>query len=109
MSGGAGYVLSKEAVRRFVLNALPNPKLCNSGTSGAEDIEMGECLENVKVVAGDSRDEYGRGRFFPFMPEDHLKPSQTEHLWYWKYINYKTGEVCGFKNDTPIFFNCLNV
>ncbi|XP_017856635.1 PREDICTED: glycoprotein-N-acetylgalactosamine 3-beta-galactosyltransferase 1-like [Drosophila arizonae] len=66
MSGGAGYVLSREAVRRFVVEALPNPKLCKQDNNGAEDVEIGKCLENVKVLAGDSRDANGRGRFFPF-------------------------------------------
>ncbi|KAH8319117.1 hypothetical protein KR067_010194 [Drosophila pandora] len=94
MSGGAGYVLSREAVRRFVVEALPNPKVCKDENTGAEDVEMGKCLENVKVVAGDSRDSNGRGRFFPFVPEHHLIPSHTDKkFWYWQYIFYKTDEV----------------
>lgn len=94
MSGGAGYVLSREAVRRFVVEALPNPKLCKEDNTGAEDAEMGKCMENVKVVAGDSRDAHGRGRFFPFVPEHHLIPNHTDKkFWYWQYIYYKTDEV----------------
>lgn len=37
----AGYVLSKEAVARFVTQAIPNPSKCKSGNSGAEDVEIG--------------------------------------------------------------------
>uniref|UniRef100_A0A182UEH8 N-acetylgalactosaminide beta-1,3-galactosyltransferase n=1 Tax=Anopheles melas TaxID=34690 RepID=A0A182UEH8_9DIPT len=55
MSGGAGYVLSKEAVKRFVEDAIPSP-LCRQDSDGAEDVELGKCMEAVKVLAGDSRD-----------------------------------------------------
>ena len=77
MSGGAGYVLSKEALDRFVNVALADKdqKICKANDhTGPEDVEIGICLENVGVVAGDSRDTLGRGRFFPFIPEHHLIP-----------------------------------
>lgn len=94
MSGGAGYVLSKEAVKRFVEQAIPNKKLCRSDNDGAEDVEIGKCLEKVNVIAGDSRDHQARGRFFPFVPEHHLIPHHTDKkFWYWQYIYYKTDEV----------------
>lgn len=93
MSGGAGYVLSKEAIRRFVEKALPNETLCRSDHDGADDVEIGKCLENVDVIAGDSRDHLGRGRFFPFIPEQHLFPNKDKKFWYWSYIYYKTDDV----------------
>lgn len=94
MSGGAGYVLSRDAVRRFVNRALRSPSLCRSDAGGAEDLEIGQCLQNVGIQAGDSRDELGRERFHPFIPEHHLIPGMIPRdNWYWEYNYYPTKEV----------------
>ena len=74
-SGGAGYVLSREAVRRFTEVGLRSSALCHDGDDGEEDVKMGECMRNLNVTHGDSRDEKARKRFFPFTPLDHIIPS----------------------------------
>ena len=58
MSGGAGYVLSKEAMVRFVVKGLggKDSNVCRwQDGRGAEDAEIGKCLMNLGVEAGDSR------------------------------------------------------
>lgn len=79
MSGGAGYVLSKAALIRFGEEGTTagHPDECKDASDeGAEDVDMGKCMEALAVTAGDSRDSLGRGRFFPFVPEHHVIPGQ---------------------------------
>ena len=70
MSGGAGYVLSQEALRRFVEAGL-NDTSCRQDDDGAEDVEMGKCLQNLNVTSGE--------------PQQIVSPgSKDPEFWYWK-------------------------
>ena len=76
MSGGAGYVLSREAVLRLVRDGFKNGTICRQDADGVEDVEIGRCLENLGVIAGDSRDQEGKKTFFPSVPENHIIPGR---------------------------------
>ncbi|XP_061387667.1 glycoprotein-N-acetylgalactosamine 3-beta-galactosyltransferase 1-like [Musca vetustissima] len=107
MSGGAGYVLSRTAVKRFVELGHNNRMICRKGFGGSEDSEMGRCLQNVGVVAGDSRDDLKRGRFFPTQPSGHLKP-KDKSSWYWRYIFYKTEDGLDCCSNYAISFHYIH-
>lgn len=98
MSGGAGYILSREAVRLFIEKALPNKDQCLSQNTGAEDYEMGRCLRAVNVTIGDSRDEYGRERFFPLTLDYMLDINRDDSFWYYSLAYYKHENVSIIKN-----------
>lgn len=65
----------------------------------------GKCLEKVGVMAGDSRDSLGRGRFFPFTPGTHLMGGIPG--WYKTYAYYSP-YVVGIRLydvETCVLFN----
>ena len=94
-SGGAGYVFSKETLRRFA-KVLQDPSQC-SEQSFAEDVEVGKCLANVGVHPGDTRDSRERETFHPFPPEHHLIPGYVpKDNWLYEYNHHtvKDGPDC---------------
>ena len=87
MSGGGGYVLSKEALIRF---GKRGEALC-AKDHGDEDVQMGRCLEKLGVGTADSRDALGRTRFHCFSPDTHL--GGIYPAWYYKYDKHGAQHV----------------
>lgn len=101
-SGGAGYVLSREALNRF---AKRRAGLCATD-HGAEDVEIGRCLQHLGVKPGDSRDALGRTRFHCFDPETHLHGGYPD--WYLEYDKYGAKFGMESMSDFPITFHYVS-
>uniref|UniRef100_W5LR71 Glycoprotein-N-acetylgalactosamine 3-beta-galactosyltransferase 1 n=1 Tax=Astyanax mexicanus TaxID=7994 RepID=W5LR71_ASTMX len=92
MSGGAGYVLSREALRRFIQGFSSGR--CTH-TSSVEDLALGQCMETMGVKAGDSRDEEQREAFNPFRPDQHLlNPGTKKPTFEYSYYPKIRGPGC---------------
>ena len=63
-SGGAAYVLSREALRRFYAAYHESDSLCTKQGPN-EDIHIAACLRSTGVYAGRSLDQNNRERFHP--------------------------------------------
>jgi glycoprotein-N-acetylgalactosamine 3-beta-galactosyltransferase len=62
-SGGAGYVLNSRTVNTFVHAYFTNKTFCKHELLGFEDVDMANCLRELGVTPGDSRDSSGLERF----------------------------------------------
>lgn len=66
----------------------------------------GNCLQNVNVTAGNSRDFEHRERFLPFEPETHLIPGNLpKDMWYWSFEYYKPGMGFNCCSDHAVSFH----
>ena len=99
-SGGAGYTLSKEALRRFGEKSS-NALICRPD-GGFEDVELCKYMQNLGVKAGNSTDVFGRSRFHCFGPETHLQVTYPK--WYYKYDTLGANKVSRL-NSFFLFFD----
>ncbi|KAK3578528.1 hypothetical protein CHS0354_007784 [Potamilus streckersoni] len=87
MSGGAGYVISKQGIKQLVQNGIRRNKCpvvkTEDNSELSEDLEIGKCLESNQVPRLNSHDVYGRDTFHPYPVEQHLFGSLPQYLYSW--------------------------
>ncbi|XP_037119356.1 glycoprotein-N-acetylgalactosamine 3-beta-galactosyltransferase 1 isoform X1 [Syngnathus acus] len=104
MSGGAGYVLSKEALRRYIRGFRTGACAHFSST---EDVALGKCMETMEVEPLDTRDVRARQTFHPFPPELHLVRQFQKTPWYLAYEHYPPVQGPGCCSDFAVSFHYI--
>ncbi|XP_053614042.1 glycoprotein-N-acetylgalactosamine 3-beta-galactosyltransferase 1-like isoform X2 [Plodia interpunctella] len=95
-NGRASYVLSREALTLLVSTGLI-PRLCSTSPLGYTEIkDLTNCLEKLGVILMDTRDKYKTGRFFPFLPNQHINAETNKNVWFWiyNYYPFSAGRDC---------------
>lgn len=104
-SGGAGYLLSHEALNRFGRHGFHNQQLC-AEDGGAEDVEMGVCLQKLGVRAMQSYDSLDRSRFHCFNPSAHIHGNYPD--WYYQYDSHGAKHGISHMSEYPVTFHYVN-
>ncbi|XP_067650006.1 glycoprotein-N-acetylgalactosamine 3-beta-galactosyltransferase 1-like [Haliotis asinina] len=102
-SGGAGYVLSKEALRRFGELSLLR-SVC-SDPMGPEDKEIGYCLRHLGVAIGETRDRMGKSRFHYDRADLHAVGDAKQ--WYRDFMGDRYRQGTDTMSVYPISFHYL--
>lgn len=95
-SGGAGYVLSRAALKLIAEAMLKEAPGCHK-RGGSEDVNLGACAEAVGVQMVDSLDALNRETFHPFRPStifDRTYIDRVSWIHYYNYFPVKTGLDC---------------
>ncbi|WKY10570.1 hypothetical protein Q1695_002716 [Nippostrongylus brasiliensis] len=93
-AGGAGYVLSKAALKIFNEFLYSNETLCPDDIY--EDVGIGRCLANVGIYPHDTRNSRGQNRFNTYTPNDVFHATKNDPAW--TFYKEKTG-YDAFAND----------
>ncbi|EGD82251.1 hypothetical protein PTSG_02921 [Salpingoeca rosetta] len=86
-SGGAGYILSRRALKMLGDNA--DKVFRKNGV--AEDVEIARSLAKLNIHCEDTRDSIGRERFLPLNVQRlryDITKTKKPNFWYWRYTYY---------------------
>ncbi|KAK3596038.1 hypothetical protein CHS0354_032561 [Potamilus streckersoni] len=90
MSGGGGYVISRQGINQLVENGIRGKKCpivqTEENPELSEDLLTGECLQNSHVPILNSRDIYGRDTFHPYPVEQHILGELPSYLYSWSKV-----------------------
>ncbi|XP_066957804.1 glycoprotein-N-acetylgalactosamine 3-beta-galactosyltransferase 1-like [Macrobrachium rosenbergii] len=105
LQGGAGYVLSRGALKIYGNVTYHNNSLCPMNRQGGEDVLLGQCLTKSGILLGDTRDELGRHRFHQKPPVDYIQGIWQK--WYPNTIIYTYGKGIDSISETAVSFHDL--
>lgn len=105
---GAGYILSRKALKKFIEVLMHNETLCTpAGSYYYEDINIGGCMAHHAIFV-DSRDELHRKRFFPVGAEENMKFGYDWNWWYHSTTYYRSPKGGVEANSPyPVMFHHL--
>ncbi|KAH9519708.1 Glycoprotein-N-acetylgalactosamine 3-beta-galactosyltransferase 1 [Bulinus truncatus] len=104
MSGGAGYLLSQESLRKLVIEGLLEHR-CERFW-GMEDLDIGRCLHSIGVKAVDSLDGAGMERFHPLSLDAYFG-SYDLPKWTYKYAYHPAQRHFACCSNNTISFHYM--
>lgn len=101
-SGGAGYLLTNEAMDRLVKELNTNGSSCKN--TGIEDVDVASCLRKLNVTSKKSLDYRGRERFHPLSMEDSFSNNIPDWLFSYSANSVKKVNLYFYKINCFLHF-----
>ncbi|XP_076464700.1 glycoprotein-N-acetylgalactosamine 3-beta-galactosyltransferase 1-like [Babylonia areolata] len=102
-SGGAGYVLSRAALKRLGTRTRTPPQCEDFGIH--EDVHLSACMEKLGIPILNSTDSRGGSRFHPYTPMKHVVTGLGKNYQHWDAGIVRIGPQA--INEYPITFHYI--